>query len=213
MRYQNEIEEILKIPEELGSKLLSKYYVLQAIYGVGIWKNNDLASLGCKLANMSTLFKLISEIGGIVQHLERKCNILDSKFSKETASEHTLWVEIEKSILPNVEDSSTLLDIGSHKFKQLRDEVESILTNSGHSDPANLYPYLEKDSQDQMVMLKMILEWNYPNGRENHIASGSSYNTVDNQNSPNELPNMSLDSKVIGTEAPKNDMVTVNLNT
>ena len=121
-------------------------------------------------------------------------------------------MEIEKSILPNVEDSSTLLDIGSHKFKQLRDEVESILTNSGHCDPADLYPYLEKDSQDQMVMLKMILEWIYPNGRENQIASGSSHNTVNNQNSPNELPNMSLDSKVIGTEAPKNDMVTVNLN-
>ena len=212
MRYQNEIEEILKISEELGSKLLSKYYVLQAIYGVGIWKNNDLASLGHKLANMSTLFKLISEIGGIVQDLERKHKNLDSKFSKGTASEHTLWVEIEKAILPNVEDSSTLLEIGSHKFKQLRDEVESILTNSGHCDPADLYPYLEKGSQDQMVMLKMILEWIYPNGRENHIASGSSHNTVENQNSTNELPSMSLDPKVIGTEAPKNDMVTVNLN-
>ena len=54
MRYQNEIEEILKNSDELGSKLLSKYYVLQAIYGVGIWKNNDLASLSHKLANMST---------------------------------------------------------------------------------------------------------------------------------------------------------------
>ena len=179
MRYQNEIEEILKISENLGSKLLSKYYVLQTIYGVGIWKkNNDLASLGHKLANMSTLFKLMSEIGGIVQDLERKCKNLDSKFSKGTASEHTLWVEIEKAILPNVEDSSTLLEIGSHKFKQLRDEVESILTNSGHCDPADLYPYLEKGSQDQMVMLNMILEWTYPNGRENQIVSGSSHNTL-----------------------------------
>ena len=212
MRYQKEIEEILKISEELGSRLLSKYYVLQTIYGVGIWKNNDLASLGYKLANMSTLFKLISEIGGIVQDLERKCKNLDSKFSKGTASDHTLWVEIEKAILPNVEDSSTLLEIGSHKFKQLRDEVESILTNSGHCDPADLYPYLEKGSQDQMAMLNMILEWIYPNGRENQIASGSSHNTVENQNSTNELPSMSPDPKFIGTEAPKNDMVTVKLN-
>ena len=47
---------------------------------------------------------------------------------------------------------------------------------------------------------------------ENQIASGSYHNTVDNQNSPNELPNMSLDSKVIETEAPKNDMMTVDLN-
>ena len=212
MRYQNEIEEILKISEELGSKLLSKYYVLQTIYGVEIWKYNNLASLGHKLANMSALFKLISDIGGIVQDLERKCKNLDSKFSKGTASEHTLWVEIEKAILPNVEDSSTLLDLGSQKFKQLRDEVESILTISGHCDPADLYPYLEKDNQDQMIMLKMILEWIYPNDRENHIASRSSHNTVENQNSTNESPSMSLGHKVIGTEAPKNDMVTVSLN-
>ena len=75
MRYQHEIEEILKISEGLGSKLLSKYYVLQAICGVGIWQNNDLASLGHKLANMSTLFKLISEIGGLVQDLEKKHKI------------------------------------------------------------------------------------------------------------------------------------------
>ena len=33
MRYQNEIEEILKISEELGSTLLTKYYILQAIMG------------------------------------------------------------------------------------------------------------------------------------------------------------------------------------
>ena len=111
-------------------------------------------------------------------------------------------MEIEKAILPTVEDSSTLLELGSHKFKQLRVEVESILTNSGHCDPADLYPYLEKGSQDQMVMLKMILGWIYPNDRENHIASGSSHNTVDNQNSTNELPSMS----------PDPDMVTVKLN-
>ena len=73
---------------------------------------------------MSTLFKVISEIGGIVQHLERKCKILDSKFSTETASEHTLWVEIEKSRLPNVENSLTLLDIGSATYKQLRPQVD-----------------------------------------------------------------------------------------
>ena len=45
-----------------------------------------------------------------------------------------------------------------------------------------------------------------------HITSGSSNNTVENQHCTNELPIMSLDSMVIGTEAPKNDMVTVNLN-
>ena len=31
MRYQNEIEEIFKISEEPGSKILNKYTILQAI--------------------------------------------------------------------------------------------------------------------------------------------------------------------------------------
>ena len=62
MRHQNEIEEILKISEEFGSKIKNKYTVLQAIYGEENWKNNDLASLGHKLASMSTLFKLVNEI-------------------------------------------------------------------------------------------------------------------------------------------------------
>ena len=49
MRYQNEIEEILKISEELGSKLLSKYYVLQTICGVGIGKTMTLHHLATNL--------------------------------------------------------------------------------------------------------------------------------------------------------------------
>ena len=92
-------------------------------------------------------------------------------------------------------------------------DVESILTNSGHCDLADLYPYLEKGSQDQILILKVILDMMYPNGRENHIVVGSSHNTTQNQNSTNELPNMSLDSKGIESEAPKNDMITVDLKT
>ena len=92
-------------------------------------------------------------------------------------------------------------------------DVESILTSSGHYDLADLYPYLEKGSQDQILILEVILDMMYPNGRENHIVVGSSQNTAKNQNPTNELPNMSLDSEVIETEAPKNDMITVDLKT
>ena len=190
MRYQNEIEEILRISEEFGSKIKNKYIVLQAIYREQNWKYNHLASLGHKLASMSTLFKLRNEIARFIQDLERKNKNLDSKFSKGTVSEHTLWVEVQKAILPYVEESITLLDISSHKFKQLREEVESILMTSGHYDPTDLSPYLEKDNQDQLIMLKIILKLLHPNGRS-HCS----------------------DSKVIETEAPRNDMITVDLQT
>ena len=135
---------------------------------------------------MSTLFKLTNKIARFVQDLERKNKNLDSKFSKGTVSEHTLWVEVQKGIPPYVEESIALLEIGSHKLKQLKDEVESILMTSGYCDPADLSPYLEKDNQDQLIMLKLILKLLYLSGRS-HCS----------------------DSKVIETEAPRNDMTTV----
>ena len=49
MRYQKEIEEMLRISEEFGSKIKSKYTVLQAIYGEENEENNGLASLGLNL--------------------------------------------------------------------------------------------------------------------------------------------------------------------
>ena len=99
-------------------------------------------------------------------------------------------MKLEKAIQPNVEESLTLIEIGSHKFKQLREEVESILMTCGHYDPADLSPYFEKDNQDQLIMLKFILELLHPRGRS-HCS----------------------DPKVIETEAPRNDMITVDLKT
>ena len=130
------------------------------------------------------------KLPGLFRTLKEKNKNLDSKFSKGTVSEHTLWVEVQKAILPYVEESITLLDISSHKFKQLREEVESMLMTRGHYDPTDLSPYLGKDNQDQLIMLKIILKLLHPNGRS-HCS----------------------DSKVIETEAPRNDMITVDLQT
>ena len=94
MRYQNETEEIFKISEEFGSKIINKYTVLQTIYGEGIWKNNDLASLGHKHANMSTLFKHRNEIVKSYSGPSEKRKEFEFKISKGTASEETLWVEV-----------------------------------------------------------------------------------------------------------------------
>ena len=55
--------------------------------------------------------------------LKEKIRLWVQKFSKGTVSEHSSWVEVQKAILPYVEESITLLDIVSHKFKQLREEV------------------------------------------------------------------------------------------
>ena len=211
MRYQKEIEEFSKISEEFGSKVLTKY-VLGASYREGIGRK-DLASLGHKLSNMSALFKHMNTMVRFLEDLQTRDNKLRAKFSDFSVPEKTLWVKVQKALQHDVEDSSELIESYSHIFHWLREDVESILTTSGHCDPADLYPYLGKGNQDQIVILNMILEGIYPNGRENHIVFGSSHNTAKNQNSTTELPNMSLDSKVIENEAPKDDMMTVDLNT
>ena len=226
MRYQNEIEEILKISDGFGSKLLNKYYVLKAIYVEGLWKNNDLASLSHKLTNMSTLLKHRNKIVRFVQDFKERENNLTSKFSNFSPPEKTLWVDIQKAILPKLEDSLILLETGYQKLIDLREEVKSILTNSGHCDPTDLLPYLEVGNQDQIAMLQIMFKWVYPNGRS-HCSDPKVVETEDTTELPNmsldsnvietegttELPYMSLDSKVIGTEVPKNDMVTADLNT
>ena len=90
-----------------------------------------------------------------------------------------------------MEELVTLFEFGSHKFKQLREEVESILMTSGHYGPGDLSPYyLLKDNQDQLIMLKIILKLLHSNGRS-HCS----------------------DSKVIETEVPRNGMITVDLKT
>ena len=116
--------------------------------------------------------------------------------------------EVQKTLVLTVEESIALSEHSFHKFMQLREEVESILMTSGHYDPVDLSPYLEKDNQDQLIMLKIILKLHHPNGRS-HCSDSKVIETE----ATTELTNMSLDSKVIETEAPKNDMVTVDLNT
>ena len=177
-------------------------------------KNNELASLCHILASMNALFKLRDETFMFISRISKiHLADLDEDINPCTIPELTFRVKVHKKVLQKLVESKNLNDICSQKLMDLGEVVRSILTNSGHCDPADLYPHLEKGNQDQIVILNMILEWIYPNGRKNHVVFGSSHNTVKDQNSTNELPNMSLDSEVIETEAPKNDMITVDLKT
>ena len=72
----------------------------------------------------------------------------------------------------------------------MREEVKATLIACGHCDLTDLLPYLEIGNQYQIAMLQIMLQWVYPNGRS-HCS----------------------DPKVIETEAPKNDMITVDLKT
>ena len=126
--------------------------------------------------------------------------------------ELTFRVKVHKKVLQKLVESRNL--IFAHRNLWIWESKpgqywQTVVTVT----PLTYNPHLEKGNQDQIVILNMILEWIYPNGRENHVVLESSHDTVKNQNSTNELPNMPLDSKVIENEAPKNDMITVDLKT
>ena len=67
-------------------------------------------------------------------------------------------------------------------------------------------------NQDHIAALKLLLQWIYPNGRS-HCSKPKVIETEATTEATTELPNMPLDSKVIKNEAPKNDMITVDLKT
>ena len=72
-------------------------------------------------------------------------------------------------------------------------------------------PYLEVGNQDQIAMLQILLQWVYSNGRS-HCSNPKAIETEATTEATTELTDMSIDSKVIETEAPKND-ITVDLKT
>ena len=112
----------------------------------------------------------------------------------------------------------------------MREEVKASLIACGHCDLTDLLPYLEAGNQEQIAALQIMLPWVYANGRS-HCSDPKVIKTEATTELPNmsldtkvieteatteattELPNMSLVSKVIETEAPKNDMITVDLQT
>ena len=93
-------------------------------------------------------------------------------------------------------ESEIQLDIYNVRVKQLREEVKATLIACGHCDPTHLLPYLEVGNQDQIAMLQILFQWVYPNGRS-HCSNPKVIETE----ATTGLPNMSLDSKVIETEA------------
>ena len=94
----------------------------------------------------------------------------------------------------------------------MREEVRATLIACDHCDPAYFLPQLEVGNQDQVAMLQILLQWVYPNGRS-HCTNPKAIEIEATTEAANELPDMSLDSEVIETEAPKNDMITVDLKT
>ena len=72
----------------------------------------------------------------------------------------------------------------------MREGIKATLIACGHCDLTDLLPYLEVGNQDQIAALQIMLPWVYPNGRS-HCN----------------------DPKVIETEVPRNDMITVDVKT
>ena len=104
--------------------------------------------------------------------------------------DETVVAKFQEKILTELAEADIQLDFYNVRIKQLREEVKATLIACGHCDPAYFLPYLEVGNQDQIAMLQILLQWAYPNGRS-HCSN----------------------PKAIETEAPRNDMITVDLKT
>ena len=97
-------------------------------------------------------------MGRFLEDLQKRDNNLRAKFNDFSAPEKTLWVKVQKALQHDVEDSLELIESYSRVFHWLREDVESILTTSGHCDLSDLLPYLEVGNKDQINMLQIMLQ-------------------------------------------------------
>ena len=203
----------LRISQEYDNNTSALHDVLSNLNWEGNWKSNDLTSLGHKLTELVAYIRLRDEINKFVLNCSQ-AKKFDSKVCKEPSvtPDETVVAKFQEKILTQLRESETQFDIYDARVKQLRKEVKATLIACGHCDPAYFLPYLEEGNQDQIGALKLLLQWIYPNGRS-HCSNPTVIETEATTEATTELPNMPLDSKVIENEAPKNDMITVDLKT
>ena len=213
MRYCQEIEALFRLSQEYDNNTKALHDVLSNLKWEGNWESNDLASLGHKLTQLAALARLRSEASKFILNCDQHAKVYSEVCNKHPGiPDKTLPADFQEKILTQLRESETQFDIYDARVKQLRKEVKVTLIACGHCDPAYFLPYLEEGNQDQIGALKLLLQWIYPNGRS-HCSNPTVIETEATTEATNELPNMSLDSEVIETEAPKNDMITVDLKT
>ena len=100
MRYQKEIEGILRVLHEFDSRTKDKYDVLNNLNWEGNRKNNELASLGHILASMNALFRLRDETFKFVSRIS-KIHRADSHedMNRCTIPELTFRAKVHKKVL------------------------------------------------------------------------------------------------------------------
>ena len=103
---------------------------------------------------MNALFQIRNEIDIFYQETTTKWDDIKLKVSKEpvTIQEHSMLVQMQQILLYQLAESQIMLDSFSKKFTKLRDEVKSIVLNSGHCDPVDLFLYLSKGNQNQLAL-------------------------------------------------------------
>ena len=216
MRYCQEIENVLRISQEYDNNTKALHDVLSNLKWEGNWESNDLASLGHKLTQLAALARLRNEVTKFVLNCYQHGKVYSEVCKKYSGiPDKTPPADFEEKNCTQLTESYIQYDISNVRIKQLKEEVKATLIACGHCDLSDLLPYLEVGNQDQIVMLQIILQWVYPNGKsccnKDPVGSVSSHKITDSQNTPIKSPNISCDSTVLDTGNPKSDSTKMDL--
>ena len=216
MRYCQEIENILRISQEYDNNTKYLHDVLSNLNWEGNWESNDLASLGHKLTQLAALARLRNEATKFILNCYQHGKVYSEVCKKHSGiPDKTPPAGFEENICTQLTESYIQYDIYNVRIKQLKEEVKATLIACGHCDLSDFLPYLEAGNQDQIVVLQLMLQWVYPNGKsccnKNPVGSVSSLKITDSQNTPIKSPITSCDSTVLDTGIPKSDSTKMDL--
>ena len=216
MRYCQEIETLFRISQAYDNNTKALHDVLSNLKWEGNWESNDLASLGHKLTQLAALARLRNEATKFILNCYQHGKVYSEVCKKHSGiPDKTLPADFEEKIHTQLTESYIQYDTSNVRIKQLKEELKATLIACGHCDLSDLLPYLEVGNQDQIVVLQLMLQWVYPNGRsccnKKPVGSVSSHKITDSQITPIKSPNISCDSTVLDTGIPKSHSTKMDL--
>ena len=201
MKFQKVLHDLDRISEELGIVTNQNEEFILANLNWEEGENNELTQFGYKLSNLYSFsvhkcknIKLTEEIPTILDNLLSNLNK-----GSLTHLEETLLSQSRKLFLDQVHEFFSGINMITEKIDPLKGLIASQM--KGRCDPVVMH-YLERGDAGQQHILKIILEFLYPDGYDS--ISTPLRKATDSQDTEIASSSTTCDSVTVMNE-PKND--------